>query len=106
MACFKGPEQAIAFFTALLEAFPDIKLTTTRIVDDSLTVSVQTRAEGTHQGTLHAPGGGIPPTVRRVDFPFSEHYEVTRNLIVSARLIFDRLELLEQLGVAPSPAFV
>jgi predicted ester cyclase len=102
----KGPDQAIAFFTALWEAFPDIKMTITRIVADNSAVSVQARAEGTHQGAFHTPGGDIPPTGRRVDFPFSEHYEVTRNLIVSAQLIFDRLEFLEQLGVAPSPASV
>jgi hypothetical protein len=36
--------------------------------------------------------------------PFSEHAEVQGGVIVSARLYFDRLELLEQLGLTPAPA--
>lgn len=35
---------------------------------------------------------------------YSEHYEVEAGVIVSARCLFERLELFEQLGVAPAPA--
>lgn len=100
----RGPDEVGAFHAVLWEAFPDIELTVTRIVEDGSTVVMQGAVHGTHRGTFHTPGGDIPPTGQHVDLPYSEHYEVEAGLIVSARLIFDRLELLEQLGVAPAPA--
>jgi len=103
-ALLRGRDQTVGFFSDLWEAFPDFQLIATRVVEEGSTVIMHFRAEGTHQGTFHTPGGDIPPTSRRVNLPCSEHYEVEGNLIVSARLIFDRLELLEQLGVAPAPA--
>jgi len=53
---------------------------------------------------LHTPGGDIPPTGKRMNFPYLERFEVEGGLIVSGNLIFDRVELLEQLGVMPAPA--
>jgi predicted ester cyclase len=100
----RGRDQTVAFFSALWEAFPDLELATTRVAEKGSTVIMQGRAEGTHQGTFHTPGGDIPPTSKHVDLTYSEHYEVEGGLIVSARLLFDRLDLLEQLGVAPAPA--
>lgn len=100
----RGRDQVLAFFSDLWEAFPDFELTVTWVAEEGSTVIKQFRAAGTHHGTFHSPGGDIPPTGRRVDLPCSEQYEVEGGLIVSARLIFDRLELLEQLGVAPAPA--
>ncbi len=100
----RGPDEVDAFNSALWDAFPDIELTATCVAEDGSTVVMQGRTEGTHQGTFHTPGGDIPPTGKRVDLPYSEHFEVERGVIVSARLLFDRLELLEQLGVAPAPA--
>lgn len=100
----QGPDQVDAFHSALWEAFPDIELTATRIVEQGSAVVMQGTAGGMHQGTFHTPGGDIPPTGKRVHLPYSEHFEVEGGLIVSARLVFDRLELLEQLGVAPAPA--
>jgi steroid delta-isomerase-like uncharacterized protein len=101
---YRGPDQVIAFFSAFWEAFPELKLTITRLVEDGSTVITDARAEGTHQGTLHTPGGDIPPTDKRMNLPFLEHYEIEQGLIVSGNLIFDRVELLEQLGAMPAPA--
>jgi predicted ester cyclase len=103
-ALLRGPDQVAAFNSALWEAFSDITLTATRVAQDGATVVMQSRVEGTHHGTFHTPGGDIPPTGKCVDLPYSEYFEVEGGVIVSARLVFDRLELLEQLGVAPAPA--
>src|ERR1700730_4676843 len=100
----RGPDQVAAFNSALWEAFPDINLTATRVAQDGATVVMRGRAEGTHHGTFHTPAGDIPPTGKSVNLPYSEYFEVEAGVIVSARLVFDRLELLEQLGVAPVPA--
>lgn len=100
----RGPDEALIFFAALWEAFPDLHLTITRLAEHGSTAILQGRDVATHQGTFHTPGGDIAPTGARVDLTFSECYEVEDGVIVSARLIFDRLELLEQLGVTPAPA--
>lgn len=100
----RGGDQVIAFCSALWEAFPDIELTVTRVVEEGSAVAIQGRAEGTHQGTFRTPGGDIPPTGRLVKLTFSQDFEVHGGVIVSVRHHFDRLELLEQLGAAPAPA--
>ncbi|MGH3984162.1 MAG: ester cyclase [Pseudonocardiaceae bacterium] len=103
-ALLQGPDQVAAFNSVLWEAFPDIELTATRVVEQGSAVVIQGRAEGTHQGTFRTPGGDIPPTGKRVALTYSEDFEVEEGVIVSARLHFDRLDLLEQLGVLPAPA--
>ena len=100
----RGPDQVIAYFSAFWEAFPDLRLITTRLVEDGSTVLTDARSEGTHNGTLHTPGGDIPATGKRISLPYSDHYEVEGDLIVSMKLIFDRVVLLEQLGAMPAPA--
>lgn len=100
----QGPDQVDAFNSAFWEAFPDIELTATCVAEEGSAAVMQGRAQGTHHGTFRTPGGDIPPTGKRVDLPYSEHYEVEGGVIVSARLLFDRLDFLEQLGMAPAPA--
>jgi len=101
---YRGPDEVIGLFSAFWEAFPDLKISVIRLVEDGSTVITDARAEGTHEGTLHTPGGDIPPTGKRMNFPYLERFEVEGGLIVSGNLIFDRVELLEQLGVMPVPA--
>jgi predicted ester cyclase len=100
----RGGDQAIAYFSAFWEAFPDLKLTATHVVEEGSAVVTLARAEGTHQGTFRTPGGDIPPPDRHVSLMYSEHFEVEGGVIVSASLHLDRLELLEQLGAVPAPA--
>jgi predicted ester cyclase len=85
----------IGYFSVLWEAFPDLELTDTRVVEEGSAVVTLARAEGTHQGTFRTPGGDIPPTDRRVSLMYSEHFEVEGEMIVSASLHLDRLELIE-----------
>jgi len=99
----RGRDQVLPYFSAFWEAFPDLRLTVTSVVEEGSVVAIQGRATGTHRGTLRTPPGDIPSTGRVIDFTFAEDYEVRGGLIVSAHLHFDRLELLEQLGVTPAP---
>jgi predicted ester cyclase len=100
----RGPDQVIGLFSAFWDAFPDLKISYARVVEDGSTVITDARAEGTHEGTLRTPGGDIPATGKRVNLPYLERFEVEDSLIVSGNLIFDRVELLEQLGAMPVPA--
>lgn len=100
----QGRDQYAAYFSAFFEAFPDIELTITSVVEDGQVVAIRGNSRGTHLGTLHTPGGDIPATGRRIDLSFSDDYEVHEGLISAGHLHFDRLALLEQLGVMPVPA--
>ena len=103
-AHLEGRDQLAAFFGAFWEAFPDIEVTVTSVVEEGSVVAIQAKTRGTHLGTLRTPGGDIPATGRHINLPISDQYHVEGGLIVSAHLHFDRLTLLEQLGVVPAPA--
>lgn len=98
-AVFSGIDQVMGLFEGFWEAFPDMHLAHIRTLEDGGFVVVRATASGTHLGTLHTPEGEIPPTKRRMEVQYSEHYQVSGGLIVGGWLFFDRLELLEQLGV-------
>jgi ketosteroid isomerase-like protein len=57
---------------------------------------------GTHDGVLRSPAGDVPPTGRAVRVPYLQVLRVRDGKPVSFRLMFDRQELLEQLGLAPA----
>jgi SnoaL-like polyketide cyclase len=86
------------------EAFPDFQVIPTRTIEEGSAVGFHGRVTGTHQGTLRTPNGDIPATGRRVDFTIGGDCDIQDRQIVSMRLHFDRLEILEQLGVAPVSA--
>lgn len=98
-AVFSGADQVMGLFEGFWEAFPDLHLAPIRIVEDGDIVVVRATASGTHRGTLHMAEGDIPPTNRKVELSYTEHYKVSGGLIVAGWLFFDRLEFLEQLGV-------
>jgi hypothetical protein len=59
---------------------------------------------GTHQGVLHNPAGDIPPTGRTVALHYIHVPRYRDGLHISFNLMFDRLLMLEQLGLIPAPA--
>jgi ketosteroid isomerase-like protein len=59
---------------------------------------------GTHNGVLHAPTGDVPPTGRPVSIPYVQVLRYRNGKHASFDLMFDRLLMLEQLGLIPAPA--
>jgi len=59
---------------------------------------------GTHQGALHSPAGDVPPTGRAVTLDYVHVLRFRNGKHVSFNLMYDRLALLEQLGLIPAPA--
>jgi len=54
---------------------------------------------GTHDGVLRSPAGDIPPTGRPVTVGYIQVLRFRDGKHVSFNLMFDRLLMLEQLGV-------
>jgi len=100
----EGKAACAAFFGSWFTAFPDahVKVKAVYIVDD---VAVEEGTfMGTHNGVLHGPMGDVPPTGRSVEVDYIQVLRFRDGKHVSFNLMFDRLMMLEQLGLIPTPA--
>jgi len=102
---FTGPAQVRAFIESWFRAFPDCVGITKNLLYCGESTSVEEGLfEGTHDGVFSTPQGDIPPTHRKVHGDYVMITTIRNDRIVSQRLSFDRLQLLEQLGLVPTPA--
>jgi ketosteroid isomerase-like protein len=100
----EGKEACAAFFGGWFAAFPDahVEVHAVHIIDD---VAVEEgRFSGTQNGILGGPAGDIPPTGRPVDVDYIQVLRFHDGKHISFNLMFDRLLMLEQLGLVPAPA--
>jgi ketosteroid isomerase-like protein len=99
----KGKAACVEFYGGWIEAFPDVHVAVTglHIIDD---VAIEEGTfTGTQEGVLHSPMGDVPPTGRAVRLDYIQVLRFRDGTHVSFNLIFDRLVMLEQLGLAPAP---
>jgi hypothetical protein len=95
---------ATEFWGAWLAAFLDghVEVHDAHFIDD---VAVEEGTfSGTHESVLHTPSGDIPPTGRAVSLPYVHVLRFRDGLHVSFNLSFDRLLMLEQLGLVSASA--
>jgi predicted ester cyclase len=88
-------KQHIVFFEA---SFPHYGIVADDMIAEGDKVAVLARFQGTHRGELL----GIAPTGKDVDIPFAITYRLSGDKVVEHWMSFDRMALMEQLGVAPS----
>ena len=100
----QGKEAWSEFYAGWLGAFSDahVEVHSVHFVDD-IAVEEGTFC-GTHDGVLRTPSGEIPPTGRAVSVGYVHVLRYRDGLHASFNLMFDRLLLLEQLGLMPAPA--
>jgi ketosteroid isomerase-like protein len=100
----EGKEPCAAFFGGWFTAFPDarVDVQAVHMIDD---VAVEEGTfSGTQHGVLRGPAGEIPPTGRHVEVVYIQVLRFRDGKHVSFNLMFDRLLMLEQLGLVPAPA--
>jgi len=100
----EGKLACVAFFGGWHSAFPDVHVEVHHVhfIDD---VAVEEGTfSGTHDGLLPSPSGEIPPTGRSVSVPYIHVLHFREGKHTSFNLVFDRLLMLEQLGLIPAPA--
>jgi predicted ester cyclase len=98
-----GKAACVAFFGSWHDAFPDAHVDVQRVhVMDNVAVEEGTFT-GTHNGVLHSPAGDFPPTGRSVRIAYIQVLHFRNDKHASFNLIFDRLSMLEQLGLIPGP---
>jgi steroid delta-isomerase-like uncharacterized protein len=98
-----GKAACVEFFGGWFGAFPDahVEVHGVHFVDD---IAVEEGTfTGTHDGVLHGPGGDVPPTGRSVAVDYIQVLRFRDGKHASFNLMFDRLLMLEQLGLIPAP---
>jgi predicted ester cyclase len=85
----------IIFFEA---SFPRYEVIADDMIAEGDKVAVLARFLGVHDGDLQ----GIAPTGKAVDVPFAITYRLAGGKIAQHWMSFDRMALMEQLGVAPA----
>jgi steroid delta-isomerase-like uncharacterized protein len=99
-----GKAACTAFFGSWFAAFPDARVEVhgVHFIDD---VAVEEGTfTGTHNGVLSGPSGDVPPTGRFVKADYIQVLRFRDGKHVSFNLMYDRLTMLEQLGLAPVSA--
>lgn len=89
-----------AFATAFRAAFPDWHATIEEMVAQDEQVAERWTGRGTHRGAFQ----GIAPTDKTVTVPGSVFYRFAAGKIVEFRGQFDRMGMMQQIGVIPVPA--
>jgi len=100
----EGKTACAEFYGSWFGAFPDahVEVHDVHILGD---VAVEEGTfTGTQNGVLHSPTGDIPPTDRHVRLEYIQVLRFHDGKHVSFNLMFDRLLMLEQLGLIPAPA--
>ena len=100
----QGKAACAQFFAGWFGAFPDahVEVHAVHVADD---VAVEEGTfTGTHRGALRGPAGDIPPTGRPVTVPYVQVLHFRDGRHASFNLMYDRLLMLEQLGLVPAGA--
>jgi len=99
----EGKAACARFYAGWFEAFPDARVDVHDLhLLDKVAIEEGTFS-GTHDGVLHGADGDIPPTGRFVQLDYIQVLRFRAGKHVSFHLMFDRLLMLEQLGLAPVP---
>ena len=101
---FEGKAASMEFYGIWFEAFPDCHIDIDRAIFTEDAAVEQGSFSGTHTGVFHTPDGDIPPTGRAVKAQYVNVLSFRDGRFFAGHLMFDRLTLLEQLGVVPQPA--
>jgi len=99
----KGPQATKEYNQNWVRAFPDARVEAKQIFSQGNNVIVEGVFTGTHDGTLKTPMGDVPATGRKVKGDFIQIFEVDRGLVKRNHLMFDQVQLMTQLGMAPAP---
>jgi predicted ester cyclase len=100
----EGQEAATQYAMAWLNAFPDARLTVHNEIEAGDWLAQEFTFEGTHQDTLSTPAGDVPATNRRLTGRGTQILRIEGGKLVDARLYFDQVQVLTQLGLMPETA--
>jgi predicted ester cyclase len=97
---------ATTYAMGWLKGFPNGKMTVRHEVVNAPWIVQEVTMEGTNTGPLEGPGGKIQPTNRKVISKGIQVLKIEDGKIAEARIYFDQLDQMTQLGLMPTPATV
>ena len=100
----RGKAACAKFFAGWFDAFPDAHLEVYGLHIAGNVAVEEGTFTGTHRGALHSPAGDIPPTGRPVTVDYVHVLRFHDGKHISFSLMYDRLLMLEQLGIVPAAA--
>ena len=104
---FKGPQSAARFGWAVLDAFPDARVTVGTVVSEGDWVCAEETMEGSHTEPLSDPTGqqpAVPPTGKKVAIKAAGIFRLKEGRVTDVRVYVDNLSLMAQLGLLQAPA--
>jgi hypothetical protein len=100
----RGRAACAEFFGSWLAAFPDGRVDVHAVHFAGEVAVEEGTFTGTHDGVLHGPAGDVAPTARAVRLDYIQVLRFHEGRHTAFNLMFDRLLMLEQLGLVPLPA--
>src|SRR2546428_4728571 len=100
----QGPQAVQQYHQTLIKAFPGARIEAKNIIIQGKSAGVEGGFPGTHSGPLPTPMGAGPPTGRRLSGEFARVFEIDRGLVKRNSLMYDQVEIMTQLGMAPAGA--
>ena len=97
-------KDATAFAMRWLKAYPTGKMTVRSEIVSAPWVIQEIVMEGVHTAPLEGPTGTIPATHKKFVGYGVQILKVENGKIVEARLYYDQLDTMSQLGLIPAPA--
>jgi steroid delta-isomerase-like uncharacterized protein len=97
---------ATAYAMRYLKAFPNSKMTVRTELISGPWVIQEITMDGVQSETLEGPQGSVPPTHKRVVGHGVQLLRVENDKIAEARIYYDQLDFMTQLGLIPVPATV
>jgi steroid delta-isomerase-like uncharacterized protein len=99
-------KDATGFAMTWLKAFPDGKMKVRSEIISGPWIIQEITMEGTHTAPLVTPTGTVPATHKKVVGYGVQLLRVENAKIAEARIYYDQLDQMTQLGLIPTPATV
>jgi len=99
----KGPQKIKEYNQNFVTAFPDARVEAKNIFTQGNHVIVDGVFTGTHNGILKTPMGDVPATGKKVNGDYVQIFDVDRGLVKKVHMVYDQVQLMTQLGMAPAP---
>src|ERR1700736_744027 len=96
-------KDATAYAMTWLKAFPDGKMKVRSEIISGPWVVQEIAMEGTHTAPLETPNGTVQPTYKKLAGYGVQILKVEDGKITEARIYFDQLDQMTQLGLIPTP---
>jgi steroid delta-isomerase-like uncharacterized protein len=101
---FRGHEGVRAAFKPVIDATSERQSQVTNIVESGDAVVAEFIFRVKHTGPLATAMGVVPPTNKSGGIAIMAVYELRDGKLAASRGLYDRLDLMTQLGLVPAPA--